>query len=325
MKKVTKNILVFLLLITFLVGYTIWGNHRITVVEQDIFINDLPEELEGFTILQITDLHENVFGKNQSRLLNVINSIDYDVVVFTGDMLDSVESSSYKPFYILLEDIENKETALFVPGNSDPLSYIVTPGEPIQKSDFIVGMERLGVKLLESIHTVEVGQAKVHFVDFEFSSKKPLKNISLIEKEITEEQKEYVLYKKTLSKDMLLLEKVKEKDLLIALTHYPVVDQHIDMIATNADLILRDYDLILAGHYHGGQIRLPFLGAPFVPEPWYDRGGLFPPQDRVKGLWEYRNIKQYVSTGLGSSDAIPLLKFRFFNPPEINVLTLKKN
>jgi len=43
----------------------------------------------------------------------------------------------------------------------------------------------------------------------------------------------------------------------------------------------------------------------------------------VKGLWEYKQTKQYVSAGLGTSDAIPFLKFRLFNPPEINVLTLK--
>jgi predicted MPP superfamily phosphohydrolase len=40
----------------------------------------------------------------------------------------------------------------------------------------------------------------------------------------------------------------------------------------------------MAGHYHGGQFRIPFVGALFVLEAWYEKSGLFPPQDRVKGL-----------------------------------------
>ena len=87
---------------------------------------------------------------------------------------------------------------------------------------------------------------------------------------------------------------------------------------------MKEYDLIVVGHYHGGQMRLPLLRALFVPKPWYERKGFSPPQDRVNGLWEFKQIKQYVSIGLGSSNAIPFLKFRLFNPPEMNVLTLKR-
>ncbi|MDF2859197.1 MAG: hypothetical protein K0Q87_5048, partial [Neobacillus sp.] len=86
-----------LCLLVVLVVYTIWDNNRIIIVEQKIIINDLPESLEDFKILQVTDLHEREFGKDQKRLIKSINSIDYEVIIFTGDMLENSDSKNYKP------------------------------------------------------------------------------------------------------------------------------------------------------------------------------------------------------------------------------------
>ncbi|MGM0874200.1 MAG: metallophosphoesterase [Bacillota bacterium] len=316
-----KFLLGLLLLIMVLVIYTVWDNNRIKVVEQEIAINNLPEEVDGFKILQVTDLHEKVFGTNQERLIEEINSIDYDAIVFTGDMLISGNSSNYEPFYELLEGINNKEHALFVPGNSDPSSYVVDHEKKLKKHEFIEGMELRGVKLLESINSVEKGTSHIHFVDFELSILDPQMRAA-----IPTEGKSaiYVQHRNQLLKEMSKLGAANDSDVLIALNHYPVVDARIDQLMNNPNNEFREYDLIMAGHYHGGQIRLPFIGALFVPEPYYERSGLFPPQDRVKGLWEYKQTKQYVSAGLGSSQTVSFLKFRLFNPPEINVLTLKK-
>ena len=134
----------------------------------------------------------------------------------------------------------------------------------------------------------------------------------------------YYAHQKQLLDEFAILDQIADSEVLIALTHYPVVDPRIDELKSSEKYVFRNYDLIITGHYHGGQIRFPLLGAVFVPEAWYDNGGFFPPTDRVKGLWEYNGTKQYVSTGLGSSDAIPFMKFRFLNPPEINILTLKR-
>ena len=158
-----------LLLFLVLSIYTIYDNNRIKVVEQEIVIDDLPEELEGFTILQVTDLHEKEFGENQTRLIKEINSLRYDAIVFTGDMLVSGLSENYQPYYTLIEGINNKENALYVPGNSDPNNYEMPSEQTFQNHDFIKGMEDRGVKLLESIQSIKVGSANVHFVDFELS------------------------------------------------------------------------------------------------------------------------------------------------------------
>jgi len=108
----------------------------------------------------------------------------------------------------------------------------------------------------------------------------------------------------------------------LLLNHYPFPTNLTDsQIEAHQHL---DYDLILAGHYHGGQIRLPFIGALYIPS--YDRenknSDLFPDQNDVKGLSYFGETPQYISTGLRSSNVVPLLNFRLFNTPEINLITL---
>lgn len=322
-----KGLLALVGLFVFLVVYTFWDNNHITIVEQEIMIDHLPEELEGFKILQVTDLHEKEFGKDQKRLIKSINSIDYSMIVFTGDMLDGIKSKNYKPFYSLIDGIQNKENALYVPGNTDPEIYNNSTAKPFEKDHFIKGMEKRGVTFLESIHTVHAGASSIHFVPFELSIlNSPGRTEGIVEtpKPQNASIEQFDEYQKKLIEELDILDKVNDTDVLVALNHYPVVDARVDSLLNNPHFKFRDYDLIIAGHYHGGQIRIPFVGALFVPEPWYEKNGLFPPQDRVKGLWEYKKTKQYVSTGLGSSDAISFLNFRLFNPPEINVLTLKR-
>lgn len=313
-------ILVILLLLA--CGLIYWENQRLTIAEQEIEIENLPETMEGFRIMQITDLHEKEFGKGQRRLIDLINSVEYDAIVFTGDMLDDVESTNYGSFYSILEGIENKEYAWFVPGNTDPYSYVT--GEKFGKSDFIKGMEQRGVKLLESFDVASNGEEKIHFLNYELSIAEDPEYLAKPEGTVLPPyatDKDYLAYQNQLWSE-LSEEDLGESDTLIAINHYPVPDMRSDYIASHPLAEETDYDLLIAGHYHGGQIRLPFIGALFIPDPWYEPNSFFPPQGRVKGLWEYNGRQQYVSTGLGSSDALPLINFRLFNPPEVNVIEL---
>lgn len=312
--KKYKGYVLVLLLCFVLIVYTIHDNNRIIIIQETIPINNLPEEFEGFTILQITDLHERRFGDNQEKLLEAINSVNYDAIVFTGDLLDDPKSTNYEPVYTLLEGISNKEMAFFVPGNTDPESYIIGPDYPEVKDDFVNGMEERGVQLLESVQKVEREEAALYFTYFENSIK--------IENKKGRNKIKNFAHQQRLHSKLSTLDTLTESDTLIALNHYPIPDAKIDDLKNDEEFVFRNYDLIIAGHYHGGQIRLPFVGALFVPEPYYLGDGLFPPRNRIKGLWDYQGIQQYVSTGLGSSDAISFLKFRFLNPPEMNVLTL---
>ncbi|MBE6916768.1 MAG: metallophosphoesterase [Ruminococcaceae bacterium] len=72
------------------------------------------------------------------------------------------------------------------------------------------------------------------------------------------------------------------------------------------------YDLVLSGHAHGGQFRLPFIGGLFAPGQ-----GFFPKYD--SGLYQYRDTQMVVSRGIGNS----LFPLRFNNPPEVILITLE--
>ncbi len=258
-----------------LVAYTIWDNHRLTVAEQDIAVEDLPGQLENFSILQISDFHEKEFGNKQERLINTINSLDYDVLVFTGDMLDNEQSRNYEPFYTVLEGINNKEHLYFVSGNADPPSYQVSPS--FEKSEFIKGLEKRGVTFLESFAQIDVDGASVHFVNFELSIIKDPKSIGSIAGVIQPDyisNENYLDYQKQLWSKMEEQD-VEDSDLLVALNHFPVADARVDYIQQDSATVWRDFDLIIAGHYHGGQIRLPFFGAIFVPEAWSATNAFF--------------------------------------------------
>ncbi len=98
---------------------------------------------------------------------------------------------------------------------------------------------------------------------------------------------------------------IEDNHINILLSHYPEnYDNHINYSQY-------DFDLILSGHTHGGQWRLPFIGGLFAPGQ-----GINPTYD--KGIYNDRFI---VNAGLGNS-VFPL---RLFNYPEIGVITIKPN
>ena len=98
MKKSQKNMfsIILFLALFFIITYTYIDNNRINIVQEEVVINNLPSEFEGFKILQISDLHGKSFGKLQKHLSEKINSIDYDIIAITGDMKD-VHSDNIDP------------------------------------------------------------------------------------------------------------------------------------------------------------------------------------------------------------------------------------
>ena len=267
-----------LLLLVFIVGiilYSVYDNNRIVLVKEKVEIENLHTSFNNFKILQITDLHGKMFGKNQKNLIDKINSINYDAIAITGDMIDS-DSDDYEPFIKLLEGIENKEYIFYIPGNHGP--------------EFFDKLGDLGCIPLDNPYEIQRGNDKIVLFDF-------YNNLGF-----RDDIKEYENYT------------------TIAITHYPWNDSFYN----NAREHVGKYDLVIAGHYHGGQIRIPFYGALFIPN--INEAGLFPKQSDVSGYNVYGDYKQYISRGLGASKlGSTNLKFRLFNTPEINLITLVKD
>lgn len=309
--------IIFGIIIVIVIGGTLYytSNERILVREQTVYIEDLPNSFENYTILQITDLHEKRFGSEQERLIETINELTYDAVAFTGDLLDEEDSSNFDPAYEMIDGITLPEHTWSVGGNTDPNAYQPPEERTQPMPEFIQGLEKRGVNQLDSLALVEKNGESIIIADFEMILRHATKQKPAARTE----------YADQLDEDMLMLDSLEESSTIISLYHYPLVDVRLDIYDADENIQLPNIDLHIAGHYHGGQIRIPFLGAVIVPEAYYDNYGLFPPRDRVSGLWNYNGIQQYVSTGLGASSSLGLLKFRLFNPPEINLIILKNS
>ena len=123
-----------------------------------------------------------------------------------------------------------------------------------------------------------------------------------------------------------LIEMKKEflsTDIQVVLTHTPLSAEYVaDMVswAGKEDLFSMRYaSLILAGHYNGGQWRIPFIGAIYVPEL-----GWFPQDSQVQGLSYLEGIPQYISPGLGSDPHYERQPGRIFNSPVITRIVLTR-
>jgi predicted MPP superfamily phosphohydrolase len=314
-----------------MVDYIIFDNNHINTVRQTIEVKGLPAEFDGFTILQISDLHGKRFGDSEQKLTGIINSLDYDAIAITGDSQDT-SSKDFQPLLDLIRGIKKKTPMFYISGNTGPFDiYYNTEGVrrpySLDMSDGILQqdgkiLQNAGCTLLNEPQVIERGGTRVWFAtDFSRSQ-------SIVE--VGQYQQKLLTTKNTAEKDILNgkidyqinLQKVyasfKPSDTLIGIFHIPLSYKTLENPQG-----LPPYDLVLAGHYHGGQIRLPYLGAIYIPDntlPWY---GFFPPRDMVSGLFVGNGIQQYVSRGLGASRRIPFLAFRLFDTPEINLITLR--
>ncbi len=101
----------------------------------------------------------------------------------------------------------------------------------------------------------------------------------------------------------ITLQKVPKDEAVVLMAHEPDFATHVAKYPV---------DLQLSGHSHGGQVRIPYIGAPVLPE----LGVKFP-----KGLYRIGNLTLYTNVGIGTVD----LPVRFDCPPEITLITLKSS
>ena len=254
-------------------------------------------------IVHFSDLHHK---GNQSILKKVvlkINQLSPDFVCFTGDLVEN--ESFLEETLDLLSSIEKPMYG--VPGNHDYWSGV--PFEPIASCfeatggawlvDRDVPLKDRSVQILgKSGRRIEPGQTGMRFstqagetVSFPVPGDLKRQASSAVNPQLTRS----VL---NTGADVPLKPLPTPKRIL--LTHYPA-----DVKTLGGE----SYDLILAGHSHGGQVRLPFLGAPLVPSRV---------EGYVKGLYSTPAGPLYVNVGIGTW----LLPVRFLCRPEITVLEL---
>ncbi len=340
--------LIFLLSIFLImaVALMVLNNASVTVERLTVSVVGLPQDLEGYTILQISDLHGRSFGSQQTSLLRTINDLSYNLLVFTGDMVG--RSNDPQPFYDLLDGLSANRPAYFIAGDSDPdplldqARDITGTLEELVLSDWVLGAQERGATYLSAPTPVTAGTSTLWLSPASQMSLDIQDTLATLKEEV-ELETEGTLDGMEVDRSNLpfsdwryrqiqkldeAVRQMNSEDTHIALSHYPPSQEYIDITqdlgAQEEDpyTYLPAVDLVLAGHYCGGGWKFPFVGALYVPNSMLPRHGWLPAQEEVQGLRTLGSIQLYTSPGLSVTDRIFLPNFRFLNPPTITLITL---
>ena len=280
--KIAILLLLFLLIV--IIIYLYFENNYIKITNIDIVDSKIPSEFKDFTIVHISDLHNKQFGKNQKNIISKINKISPDIIVITGDLISSYSTN----LDIAIDFINN---AIKVA----PIYYVNGNHEsrlPEDYNSLKSQMKSASVNILEnSYSSISKENSKINIIGINDPSFDALRLFEYTDEQIVSKN----LEKLTNNSD----------EYTILLSHRP------ELFDTYCSY---NINLVFAGHAHGGQIRLPFIGGVIAPNQ-----GFFP--QYTSGLYQKGNTNMIVSRGLGNS-AFP---FRINNRPEIVVVKLSNN
>lgn len=240
-----------------------WGNHSLQTTKISIGSKKIPTSFDGFTIVQISDLHNAEFGNNQNKLLAAIKDASPDLIAITGDLIDARHTDRKKALALIHGAVKIAPV------------YYVTGNHEARLDEFPLlekKMSAAGVVLLRNeTTTITKRKSLIRLLGVDdpcFKTKGDLtKNTSAI---VASALKQLML---------------EDGAYTILLSHRPEL---IDVYEAN------HVDLALCGHVHGGQIRLPFVGG--IASPYRS---LFPKYQN--GLYKKGPTQMVVSRGLGNS------------------------
>ena len=318
------------------------GN-SLTVDEQEVTMVGLPEELEGYRILLLSDLNGRRFGDEQATILREIGTLDYDAVFIVGDMVG--RGGDPEPFYELLEGLPSSRPVYFIAGDSDPQPVLDTTRditgtvEQMVLADWILGAIERGATYVDAPVELEVGNASIWISPADMLNLNASELADTCEEQMLQEQEGTVLglqsdhdtlpsttYRYERAQRLLqAVNSMTATDVHISLAHEPPSDEFLSASATHAssgEKYLTQPSLVLAGHYCGGVWRLPGLGAFYIPSSTADRHGWFPAQEDVQGLSSAGGTQMYITAGLSTTGSAPLMFFRFLDRPQISIIEL---
>lgn len=269
-----KGFIIGALIVAVIIFIALGLDQRLKVVHYRI---DSPKVLKPFKIVVISDLHGCKYGDKQSELIEQIKAQAPDILVYPGDIYD--DKMPHGPSQQLLEQLEGLYPSYYVSGNHEFWSY---QAETIKQA-----IRETGVNVLEGDTvplTINGQTISISGIDDPFVS-------------------QYTPQKGSFNDQLArCFSQVDPADYNIVLSHRP---------ERVARILAGDVDLVLAGHAHGGQWRIPgILNGLYAPDQ-----GLFPKY--AGGRYDFNDKSMIVSRGLArESTRIP----RFHNRPELVVV-----
>ncbi len=273
-------------------GYTFFRfeNRSLEKVEYIIENEKIPREFDNFSMVQISDLHNIEFGEKNCRLLQYVDELHPDIIVITGDLVDG-EKSNFNVALNLIDELSNKYKVYHIIGNHEQKALIKKYRDKYK--EYFSELDKKNIINLNNEH-IEINRGN--------------SSINLYGLVVPLSCYRYLFDKK----DNINIDKKHVQNLL-----GPINKEKYNILLAHTPFYFNEYakwgaDLILAGHVHGGIIRLPFLGGLLSPNREF-----FPKYDL--GKYEYRNSEMILTKGLGGSKVLVRVNCR----PEIVKITLK--
>ena len=285
-----KRVHIFIVVVLILIYILLYiSNNYITTSEYKVKLNNLPSSFDGFRIVQLSDVHNKMFGAEQNKLANKIKEQKPDIIVITGDLIDRRRYGSKDNALKLLEKIISIAPVYYVTGNHEWWSNKY-------ESELYDEIKSYGVNILsdEKVELIKEKE-KINIIG--------LDDIAKYYKEKSKPYESFIAYANVNETLKDINKTINDSDVKIVLSHRPEL---IDIYEKNK------VDIVLSGHAHGGQVRIPFIGGLIAPSQGY-----FPQYDG--GMYKKGEMILIISRGLGNS----LIPFRINNFPEIVTLVLK--
>lgn len=270
--------LIFLSTVCLLIVFFVFQNNVIGVSIQDYSNDKIPSAFDGYKIVQISDLHNKSFGKDNINLITKIIRENPDIIVITGDLLDS-NHTDYQTALSFVRQASAYAPIYYVSGNHE--SYL-------PQSEYQQFINDISIYV-----TIMDDRSAIFEKDDDC-----INLVGLADPEMTNS----ILTEKQRVRDSSVLNLIQPDMLNILLSHRP------ELLSVYSAY---GFDLVLSGHAHGGQFRLPFVGGIYAPNQ-----GWFPTYSN--GSYQSNNTEMIVSRGLGNS----IIPIRIFNRPEIVTITL---
>lgn len=278
----TKYVFSIIYLIVIFIIYALWQNNFVTVTKYEYNNPKIPEGFDQYKILQISDLHNKNFD---GSLIKLVEESKPDIIVITGDLIDR-RNTDIKVAIQLVKQLSTRAPTYYVTGNHEQLSD--------QYDELMKEMKKLDLHLLDNSYVTLSNMGDEVGI------------IGVADPAIVQSESTYLWNndENYMTESIEKLHKNSKTDFNILLSHRP------ELFNVYKD---SQIDLVFSGHAHGGQVRLPLIGAAVAPNQ-----GFFPKY--TEGMYCEDSTSMVVSRGLGNS----IIPVRINNPPEVVLVTLIK-